>query len=1126
MRDLQIKCWLTAGVLSLAATAPVLAQTITGSINGNVTDPGGAVVANAQVVARNVATGVETRTETNGAGDYNIRFLQIGQYTVTIDRPGFSTQKLGPITLEVDQAAKVDAKLEVGSESTTVQVTGELQPILNSDNSTIATTFTASTIANLPLNGRNFSSITQFVPGAIDTAPQALTGASAIERNTTQGGQVSVNGNRNQTNNYLLDGVEINETLNNLIGYNPAPESIGNLIVITSNADAEYGNANGGDVLLVTQSGTNQLHGSAYAYLENENLDANPWGNNYAGIAKQPFNQTTFGGTLGGPIKRDKLFFFVDYEGSRYHLGGNAPASVFTVAQRRGDFSSLGYQLYHFVPGQGQVAYPNNQVPITNPAAKFLFAHPELYPLPNNPAGDPTGVLNNYQGHTRQTIRNDQGDVKIDYTLSPRDNIFGRYSQSDASDAQPLAPLLVTFPTSNAFPFKGVAINWVHTFSPAIVNEVRGGFSRVRFIQGVPQDPTGAFGLNGNSLLGIGAKQLYPGFAALNFSAGGSFSATAASNASAANAPSLIGNAGLSTNFIDNTFTYADNFTYERGAQTLKMGVEILRYQQNTFYPGNDGALGTFGYSGNFTAGPGSNGYGAADFVTDQAFSANVGSVVGRTGQRQYRDAAFIQDDWKIRPNFTANLGLRYEYDQPIYEVNNKEANVDLATGAVYLAGQPGAGTLGDSRALYHPVYTQFVPRLGFSWQPNPRLVFRGGYGITNYFEGTGANLRLNFNPPFQNSFEATALTPTATSPGTPFAVEQGFATAIGNSNAATSTYRAWDSHVRPAFIQEFTFSNEIQLDNQTSVSLAYLGQLGQHLIDARAANQIRQGTTVAPYAALVGQGGAIVETQSEGVSKYNALQIQVRHRQHDGLEYLANYSWSHALTNSSGFFGVQSVNGASPYWQDAYNGHADYGDAGFDVRNNLSGTLVYQLPIGRGQRFGGHMNHYVDEVAGGWKISGDAIAFSGLPVTINGPNNTNLNNRAERANQYRPLIVRNRSLNHWFGTDPTAVPCQNLGNQGDNPQCAYGAAGAGQFGTAQNNTERAPGFEQIDLTAGKAFAITEQQHIEFRSDFFNIGNFASYSNPDNTITDGSFGQIINVRSIPRTIQFSLHYSF
>ena len=433
MRDLHLKCWLTAGAMTLAASAPALAQTITGSINGNVTDPGGAVIANAHVVAKNVATGVETRTATNGAGDYNLRFLQIGQYVVTIQQQGFTAQQVGPITLEVDQAAKVDAKLAVGSEATTVKVSSELQPILDADNSTIATTFTASTVENLPLNGRNFSSITQFLPGSVSSNPQGMVGVNAIERNTNQSGQVSINGNRNQTNDYLLDGVEINETINNLIGYNVSPDAIGNLTVITSNADAEYGNVNGGEVLSVIKSGTNQLHGSAFAFLQNENLNANTWANNFSGNPKQPFTQTIFGGTLGGPILRDKLFFFVDYEGTRYHQGGSQTASVIPLAMRNGDFSAVNYPLYHYVQGAGLVAYPNNQIPITSPAAQYLFAHPELYPLPNKAAAAGTfGVLSNYQGAYRNRIYNDQGDVKVDYTLGQHDSIMGRYSQSNA----------------------------------------------------------------------------------------------------------------------------------------------------------------------------------------------------------------------------------------------------------------------------------------------------------------------------------------------------------------------------------------------------------------------------------------------------------------------------------------------------------------------------------------------------------------------------------------------------------------------------------------------------------------------------------------------------------------------
>ncbi len=1110
----HLHCWLIACALILFIASSGIAQTITGSINGSVTDSTGAVIGGATVTAKNTATGVETRTTTNGSGDYNIRFLQVGSYTVTIEQKDFTSQRVGPIALELDQAVRVNGQLTVGSAASTVQVIADVQPLLNTDNSTIKSTFDVGTMQNLPLNGRNFSSVTQFLPGAVATQPSQMTGVNAIERDTNAGGQVSVNGNRNQTNNYLLDGIEINEPVSDVIGYNPSPDAIGSLTVITSNADAEYGNANGGDVIALLKSGTNSFHGGLFGFLENNRLNANTWANNLNGVARQPFTQTVFGGTIGGPIIKNKLFFFGDYEGIRFNQGGQQTASVVTAAMRNGDFSAVPVQLYHFVPGQGQVPYVNNQVPILNPAAQFLFAHPELYPLPNKAAvNDPSGVNSNYIGSYKQAIQTDQGDIKIDATLSQHDNIMGRYSQSDAGDTN-VAPLAVTFPTNSSYPFKGVAINWVHTFSPSLVNEARAGYSRVRWAQGTPTDPTGAFGLNGNTLLGINASQPYVGFAAIAFNGG---------NSGSTNKPTTIGTTGGADSLIDNIYTYGDNLTLQFGKQTLKAGVEIVRYQENNFYPGNEGVMGQFGYSGNFTAGPTSAlGYSVADFAIDQAWSANVGQLVGRTGQRQYRDAGFFQDDYHLLPTLTLNLGVRYEYDQPIYEVNDKEANVDLNTGTVYLAGSNGASAVfGDSHALYHPVYSNFMPRVGFSWQPRQKIVFRGGYGITNFFEGTGANLRLNFNPPFQRAFDQQALPPTTTSAGTPLAVENGF----GSTSAPATTYRAWDSHIRPAFIQEFTFSNEIQLTNQTSVSIAYLGQLGQHLVNPRAANQIRQGTTVAPYAALVGQSGQVVETESESVSAYNAAQLQVRHRMSGGVEYTVNYTWSHSLTNNAGFFGVNDVNGASAYWQDAYNGHADYGNAGFDIRHNLSATGVYELPFGRGRRFGGNMNRWLDEGAGGWKLTGDAIVYSGVPVTINAPNNTGLFNQAERANQYRSLHVVNRSVNNWFGTDASAMPCLVEGQ--NNGTCAYGAPAAGQFGTAAVNTERAPGYEQIDLAAGKTFAITGEQKLEFRSEFFNAFNIASYDNPDNNIADQpGFGKIIATRSNPRIIQFSLHYDF
>ncbi len=698
---------------------------------------------------------------------------------------------------------------------------------------------------------------------------------------------------------------------------------------------------------------------------------------------------------------------------------------------------------------------------------------------------------------------------------------MARYSQGEASDATPNQAILIAFPATNDYPFKGLAINEVHTFSSSIVNEFRAGWSRVRWTQGVPIDLTGAFGLNGNSLVGINYAQPYAGFTYQDFGNG-----QGVSNQTYITG---LGTTGGGSSLIDNIFTYGDNATFQLQKHTIRAGVGILRYQQNNFYPGNDGVMGREQYSGAFT------GSTLADFDTDQVYFAGVAANVGRSGQRRYRDAGFVQDDWKANEKVTLNFGLRYEYDQPIYEIHDKQANVDLTTGQYYYAGTAQAAfAFADSHALYNPVYTNFMPRIGFAYQAKQRFVIRGGYGITNYLEGTGANLRLNFNPPFQPSYTYQAVASSTTSGGTPLTAETALP-ANFTSAASSNTLRAWDKRLRPAFIQEFTLGTEYELNNKTSVLVAYLGQTGQHLVDARAGNQLTAPGATAPYANLVGQTGAVVVTESEAMMNYNAAQMTLRHRQSAGLEYQINYTFSKAMTNNPGFYGTADVNGASAYWQNGYNGHADYGPSGFDTRHNASAIAVYTLPFGRGRQFGANMNRALDEAAGGWKITGSAIAFSGLPVTIGGPNTTSVNNRASRANQYGHLALENRTLGKWFGTGPTInVPVTMGGNvvngcttaQAAALGCAYGPTVGEEFGSAAVGTERAPGFDQIDLAAGKEFDIVEGQNLEFRADFFNAFNIASYDNPDSNITDSTFGQITNVRSQNRQIQFSLHYNF
>ena len=985
-----------------------------------------------------------------------------------------------------------------------------------------------------------------FVPGAVTGTPSAFTGsAAAIERNGN-GTLASQNGNRQESNNFLLEGIDINETINNQLGYNPSADAIGQVRVISANANAEFGNVGGGDIITLLKSGTNGFHGSAYMNLSNYQMDANSYSNKHfapgSAVAITPYTQSIFGGTFGGRIIKDKLFFFVDYEGRRYHSAGVSTASVATAAMRQGDFSELlnpvnaggkALQLYN-TQAAGQPAYVNNQLGApTNPVAQYLYAHPEYYPLPNH-AFTPGGFItqNNYQAPQKTNRYDDQFDIKINYNLSPKDTLSGSYSHAKAGDYT--TPVLgISFPGVTVLPFQSFSFDEVHTFTPRLINDYNMGFSRVVALGANTSDPTNHFGLNGNSLVGLsGIAQPQNGFVAQTFNGSGNTGSL-----------STLGNSSTGTNYYDNTFSYTDTLTYQLARHTIKGGVQILRYQQNTFYPGNDGAMGHFDYTGQFTGQFGAGGFALADFNTNRILTRAIGGVTGLSGQRQYRNSAFIQDDWKVSPTLTVNLGMRWEYDQPILEVNNKQANINVATKKVVLAGQNG-----NSRALFNGVWTNFMPRVGFAWNPTPKMVLRGGYGITTFFEGTGANLRLNFNYPFQNGYTATAATPSTTSAGTPYNTAQGFGTTNTSCDITTSTtpctttIRAWDMNIKPMFLQEFSLTAEYQLSNTASLTVGYVGETGQHLVTAGAGNSLPTGcfvngvatdpTTTAgaaacptPYANLVGQGGSVVFTNSNAMENYNSLQATYRQRLSHGLELTANYTWAKAMTNSTGFFGAQGVNGQSAYAQNYYDNRSEYGPTAQDIRNNLNGHLSYALPFGRGKQFGGTMNRIADEVVGGWNVAMSALVYSGFPVSMTANNVSDSRNNSERPNFIRKMKITGQTANKWFGTDPSATPCTSM-TASNIGTCAYAQPNAGTFGTASVDSERAPGYQSADASIFKDFAIVEGQHISFRADATNVFNITSLGNPNNNTQSASFGQITTSRSPARQMQLSAKYVF
>jgi hypothetical protein len=1162
--------WLGSIVLILSLCSGGMksfAQTITGSIRGTVTDPSGAVVQRASVIATNVDTGVATHTVTDRSGLYNIQFLPIGNYRVKVTATGFAEQELGPFALQIDQIAAINARLSVGS-TETVRV-DESTSTLNTENATVSTSISSETLENMPLNGLNVEISTLFVPGAVIPDQTALSGVQGTERDayTTHGAesadaQPTFNGNRQQNNSYILDGIDINETLQNAVGYNPSPFSIQEVHVITSNADAEFGNVNGGEVVMVTKGGTNHIHGSIFEYHENSGLTANTWSNknNPTIVPRSHFNQNQFGMAVGGPIIKNKLFFFGNFIGLwRTDSGlqqesvptaderGQAPGDPAGYADLSGVVNVEGIAIESFPNGTNTpVPYANNLVPILNPVAKYVFAesliHPGLLPLPNTTPG-PGGLTDgNFNGPFADSTRNNQGDVRIDYTLNNNNTFMGKYSHGEAYDNQSQVPMEVLFPASNDYPFTNVSLAYTHIFSPKVVNNLRGGFTRIVLNQNSFTDPSGLFGLHGDQTVGIPLpNQPIAGFSYMAFN----------NNADLSNWGTAY---YLEAYNLDNNFDYNDILTWEHGNHVTKFGVDFVRYQQDYFAPSNiGGENGNFTYSGSFAD------YSYADFLTDQASTNQIAGVTGPFGQRQWRDAVFVQDDWRVRHNLTLNLGLRWSYDQPIYEVNNKMVNVNIPLASFAPVGTPIANMLEyagaynpatgktNSRALYNPYYYNFMPRFGLAWTVRPRLVIRGGFGMTDELESTGTGLRMTQNPPFQPSFVQNAPQPGPTSAGGPaLAVENGFQLSAGNNtNTNGSSYRAWDPDIHPAITSQMNLTAQYLISNNTSFTIGYVGQISKHLAVPIALNQYTEDVpdscddtcyqTIIPFNQLVGQGGEVIETASRANANYNSLQATIRRQQSNGLMFLVNYAYAKSLTNNPGYFNVDAGSDEDSYWQDINHPNEDYGPSNFDLRHNVSGTILYQLPFGRGKKFGSNWGRLTDEIAGGWQLASNFEIHTGFPLGIAASPHCNDNcpeiqtgDYFAPANQYRHMKIVNRGRQpdgtfNWFGNDPSVTPCSGHGV--DNGTCAYGKIA--DFGNAKPGSQYGPGFDNWDLALQKAFKTVGGESLTVRVDAFNAFNISSYGNPgSNTGSPSAFGVITGTRSGPRTLQLSGVYRF
>jgi hypothetical protein len=848
MRKLQsvalALCCLALVVVLLGANAAV-AQEVTATVTGTVTDASGAAVAGATVTAKSADRGISYTGTSNDSGIYRISQLPVGSYDLRVEKTGFETALFPAFVLHENQIARFDVPLKVGQVSQTIEVTGAA-PVLKTEATQVDTVIDAATNDNLPLASRNYVQLTLLAPGSVSTDPSSFNNGN----NTGgYGGRPLINGNREQANYFLLDGMDNNQVSDNLLGYTPAPDAIQEFNLITNNAPAEFGQFMGGIVSATIKSGTNSFHGDLWEFLRNDVLNANSWSNDFNHISKAKLRWNMFGATLGGPIVKNKLFFFVDYQGQRFDTPTSAvPTTVYTAAERNGDFSALcpagfnsagvcsstagsNIQLYNpcvsfsalctstSVAATARQPFVNNQIPLAmiSPVASALFAS-SLYLSPIN-----TSLQNNASYITNAQQNVDQGDIKVDYKVSDTDSISGRYTRAYQNNPSANSYALI----GNGFsttPIYNTVGDWTRSISPTLVNDARFGWSHITLNNGTSwASNVGQFG---NAIgIGNGNPAGLDGLLALNFSDLGALN---------------LGNAETGESFDDQVWQAEDAVTWSHGRHTVKFGAQFLHNIIKTFYPGNNGELGLMDFDGRFTSntiGSASTGagYGAADFFLGLPFTIGRGVSTGKTWtQTDNVIGIYAEDTWKFTERLTFTLGLRYQAFTPWVESNDQQSNYNFQTGAVELANQNGA-----SRSLYNGFYggRDFQPRIGFAWTPamlGKNTVIRGAFTISSYLEGTGTNLRLPQNPPFTPAqintvYNTLALPGSTLSDGIP--VTPPISSCLNYSCFAGAILDLWDPNVQPAIDDQWNLAVQHQFWGNTTFQIGYVGQRAVHLM-------------------------------------------------------------------------------------------------------------------------------------------------------------------------------------------------------------------------------------------------------------------------------------------------------
>jgi|SRR5690242_2308705 len=1123
-------------VVFLFVSSVSFAQVNTASLTGLVTDPSAAAVPDAVVTLTNSATNVTQTTRTGTAGYYEFPVVQVGSYKLKVEKQGFQSA-ISDLSLDVGQRARLDIPLKIGSSSESVTVQGTA-PLLSTQDAMPGAVVENDLISGVPLSARNWDDLLGLVAGVQGDRYTEQGGGTASGRT----GAVNVHGVRSLQNNFVLDGVDNNSFSENVQELTtqivrPSVDAIQEFKVATNPYSAENGRSPGSLITVTTKSGSNEFHGLVYEYLRNKVFDANDFFTNRVGRPRPKHVQNQFGGQIGGPVIKNKAFFFFNYEGTRIRRGRFYQANVPTLNERNGDFSAAaaaanGVTYATMTDRVGDCVgagnpFPNNQIPAgcIDPIAAKILA---LVPQPNfTPASGPLNIGNFIN------IRNLQDDSnnyigRFDWSATNNDSVWVRYNYVHRFRFVPGTFGGILDGTSSSangrltMNGQGAAIGWNHVFGPKLVNEFHIGWGR-NWSNGV-QDPFGQNTLAGFGILGVPDDPLFSGgIPRISVSGrGGTQSNTTLSIGGVDN----WGSPDFLPKFqYTNEYQWLDTLNISLSKHQLRVGIDARMPMRNIFLD-VPALRGQMSFDGART------GVGLADFLLGYPQGAQL-SNLAVSDARLWMLSEFVQDDWKFSPKVTINLGLRYDYSTWPYSGADRMTNLldpdpaaVGATGVLFCSGQVVAPCTAKStvgRALVKPDKNNFAPRIGVAWRPADNWVVRTGYGrFYMLFERAGSEDQMYLNPPWLINNSVTAANTSSTANN--MRLDTGFNLSLNPAaiNLTTIRLRAVNpDNVQPV-VDQWNLGVERQLPWQSLLTVEYVGTKGTHLSILRNLNQqyFATGTCdpnnaarlcptgIIPYANL----GAIEFRDNVGNSTYHGLEVSAQKRFSQGFSFTAAYTWSHSIDQVQEH--LISGSGSNSFLQNEHDLTQQRGNSDFDIRQRLSFSYLYELPFGPGKRLvqSGPASHLLRD----WRLSGIAAFHTGRPFTIFSSSINNivqvrggLTNGLADCLGGGTLPSDQQNVDRWFDTTKFATPVGGLGTCG------------------RNQNLRGPGMSDFDFALARTFNyFGEGRSLEFRWEAFNLFNTPYFGLPTNNVNSGSFGKITSLAGDPRVMQFALRFAF